>query len=356
MIVKNEEATIGACLSSVAKAVDEIVIVDTGSTDQTKAIVRAFTDKIIDFKWIDDFAAARNFAFSHATKDYIFWLDADDILKEEDCRKFIELKNGLDPSVDSVSMFYNYAFDEFGKPTFRFRRNRLVKRVNGFKWIGAIHEYLEVKGNIMNSDITVTHCRVHRKSDRNLKIFQNRLMRGEEFTPRDLYYYANELFDHRKYSQAVSYYDKFLETGKGWIEDEISSCSKLADCYSRLGNPQKEMESVFRSFQYDRPRPEFCCRLGFYFLNRNQYEAAIFWYQLATQIERSDDWGFYNPTCSTWLPHLQLCVCYDRLGKHELAYEHNEIARSYRPKDTSILKNKEYLEAVLNKSNDGNTE
>jgi len=350
MIVKNEEETIGNCLSSIAQAVDEIIIVDTGSTDQTESIVRGFTDKVYSFQWIDDFAAARNYAFRQATKDYILWLDADDILKKEDFDKFVELKATLDPTVDSVTMFYNYAFDEYGNPTSRFRRNRLVKRANQFKWIGAIHEYLEVRGTIVNSDITVTHCRIHHKSDRNLKIFQNRLLRGEEFTPRDLYYYANELFDHKKYAKAVQYYNKFLATGQGWVEDEISSCSKLADCYERLGDPEKSLESVFRSFRYDSPRAEFCCRLGYYFLNRKQYETAIFWYKLAAGQKTQDEhWGFTNPTCSTWLPHLQLCVCYDRLGKYETAYEHNEIARGYRPNDRSILQNKKYLESILNK-------
>jgi glycosyltransferase involved in cell wall biosynthesis len=350
MIVKNEQDTIGNCLSSIAKAVDEIVIVDTGSTDQTESIVRGYTDRVYRFKWIDDFAAARNFAFRHATKDYILWMDADDILKEEDCNKFINLKADLDPSIDSVTMFYNYAFDEFGNPISRFKRNRLVKRENQFKWFGAIHEYLEVRGNIVDSDITVTHCRIHNKSDRNLKIFQNRLMKGEEFTPRDLYYYANELFDHKKYNRAISYYNKFLATGKGWVEDEITTCSKLTDCYHSLGNPEMELESVFRSFQYDSPRSEFCCRLGYYFLNRKQYEPAVFWYKLATELIRPlHNWGFANPKFSTWLPHLQLCVCYDRLGQYETAYRHNELARSYRPNDSNVLQNKKYLEAVLNK-------
>ncbi|WP_337995214.1 glycosyltransferase family 2 protein [Paenibacillus qinlingensis] len=348
LIVKNEEKTLRSCLSSVAKAVDEIIIVDTGSTDQTKSIASSFTDRIYDFKWIDDFSAARNFAFRQATKDYILWLDADDILKEEDGNKLIALKADLASSVDSVTMFYNYAFDEFGTPTFRFKRNRLVKRENQFKWHGAIHEYLEVSGNIVDSDITVTHCRIHTKNDRNLKIFQNRLLRGETFTPRDLYYYANELKDHNKYPKAIIYYNKFLATGKGWVEDEISSCSNLADCYNELGNSKMELQSIFRSFQYNSPRAEFCCRLGYYFLNRKHYEPAIFWYKLATELQvPTHNWGFSNPKFSTWLPHLQLCVCYDHIGQHASAYKHNEIARGYRPDDRNIRHNKKYLESVL---------
>ena len=79
MIVKNEEDVIGRCLDSVSDLVDEINIVDTGSTDRTKEIVAKYTDRIFDFEWIDDFSAARNFSFQQATRQYILWLDADDI-------------------------------------------------------------------------------------------------------------------------------------------------------------------------------------------------------------------------------------------------------------------------------------
>ena len=120
-------------------------------------------------------------------------------------------------------------------------------------------------------------------------------MRGETFTPRDLYYYANELKDHNKFSKAIIYYNKFLATGKCWVEDEeISSCSKLADCYHQLGNSEMELQSVFRSFLYDSPRAEFCCRLGYYFLTRKQYEPAVFWYKSATELNTSaHNWGFF---------------------------------------------------------------
>jgi glycosyltransferase involved in cell wall biosynthesis len=80
MIVKNEERNLSHCLESVRGVFDEIIIVDTGSTDGTKAIAREFGAKVLDFPWIDDFSAARNVALTHATGDYAFWLDADDVI------------------------------------------------------------------------------------------------------------------------------------------------------------------------------------------------------------------------------------------------------------------------------------
>src|SRR5699024_4807164 len=141
MIVKNEEEVLEQCLDSISHLCDEIIIVDTGSSDKTKAIAEKFTNKIYDFQWIDDFSAARNFAFSKATKDYIFWLDADDILLNEDQLKLNALKKCLNTTIDSVSMNYILTFDEYDKPSFYFRRNRLIKRSKHFKWHGAVHEY-----------------------------------------------------------------------------------------------------------------------------------------------------------------------------------------------------------------------
>lgn len=79
--------------------------------------------------------------------DYIFWLDADDVLFLDDSQKLITLKETLDPAVDSVTMVYCLAQDEHGNMTSTNRRNRLVKRVNQFQWRGFVHEYFEVAGN-----------------------------------------------------------------------------------------------------------------------------------------------------------------------------------------------------------------
>lgn len=92
MIVKNEEPVLARCLDSVASMMDEIIIVDTGSTDRTKEIAAQYTSRIYDFTWCDDFSAARNYAFSLATMDYIYCPDADEYLDLENQRRFLRLK------------------------------------------------------------------------------------------------------------------------------------------------------------------------------------------------------------------------------------------------------------------------
>ena len=80
MIVKNEQSILKRCLDSYAGIYDELIIVDTGSTDNTKEIAAQYTDKVYNFAWCDDFAEARNFAFSKASCDYILSVDADEEL------------------------------------------------------------------------------------------------------------------------------------------------------------------------------------------------------------------------------------------------------------------------------------
>lgn len=352
MIVKNEEEVLEGCLNSVNPICDEIIIVDTGSTDRTKEIAAKFTDKIFDFKWIDDFSAARNFSFSKASMDYILWLDADDILKEKDLLEFKKLKKGLHEAIDGVAMKYDIDFDEDGEPTFSYRRNRLVKRSKQFKWIGPVHEYLEVSGSIIPADIAITHRKSEKKlqvnsSDRNLNIYEKRLKNGEEFTPRDLYYYANELKDHGQHQKATIYYQEFLSTKKGWVEDEIRACMNMAECYKQLGDFEKEMKALTSSMNYDIPRPEVSCRLGDIYKNMNQYKKAVIWYRLAIEVEIVNDFGFTQKAYSTWYPHLQLCVVYWQLGEIEKSIEHNNLAKKFKPNDPQVLYNEKFFNDYL---------
>lgn len=322
-IVRNEESTIGRCLETIANLVDEFIIVDTGSIDNTITVVNRFTPQIYTFKWSNDFAAARNYAFEQATMDYILWLDANDVTETADQAKLHKLKQTLDPNVDSVTMLYHLSKDEYGNVTFNMRSNRLVRRS---------------------------------RKRRNLKIYGHRLSKGEVLAPRDLYSYANELEHNKFYHQAMIYYENFLDGNKGQIEDNISACSKLANCYYALKDRQSALTSILRSLQYDRPQPEFCCHLGYHFYNEKNYEAAIFWYTTALQAKLTDGHLKYiYPTCTSWLSHLQLSVCYDRIGKYELACQHNEFALKYRPGDPNILKNLGYFQAKLKQVLKGTT-
>ncbi len=350
MIVKNEEEVLDRCLSCIKNVADEIVIVDTGSTDTTKNIARLYTQYVYDFAWVDDFAAARNHSFSKATMDYVMWLDADDVIDEANQARLTELLRNMNPATDMVMLKYNVAFDANDNPTVSYYRERIFKRSNNYQWIGEIHEVVAPQGNMVYEDIVICHRKLRPNDpERNLNIFRRMLSEGKTLDPRQHFYYARELSNNGYMLDAIKAFNDFLDAGNGWVENCISACADLAACYRRTGNEAMELNALFRSFKYDLPRAEICCDIGKYFLDRNQYTMAIYWYELAASKAYNDQsGGFHFPDCYGYIPNIQLCVCYDKLGDYAKASYYNDIAATFKPDNESILYNKKYFEGLLN--------
>lgn len=345
MIVKDEEDTLARALECASSIADEIIVVDTGSTDSTVEIAKSFTPHVYFFEWVNDFSAARNFSFSKASMDYCMWLDADDIILPHDIEKLLELKHSMSPYSDIVMLKYNTAFDEHGNPTFSYYRERLIKRDAGFKWGGFIHEAITPSGNIVYNDTAITHKKEKSgDSNRNLEMFETRLEDGYTLTPREQFYFGRELYYHEQYERAIQVFTLFVYEGKGWVENNIDACSCLSLCYRALDQQDEALRILFLSFLYDEPRAEICCDIGALFMEREQYQTAIFWYQLASRKKRDDrSGGFINPDCYDFIPYIQMCVCYDRLGNRDMAYAYNELASNIKPDNESVLYNKNYF-------------
>ena len=348
MIVKNEEDVLERCLNSVSDLVDEIVIVDTGSTDRTKEIAARFTDLIFDFPWRDDFAAARNESFAHASMDYCMWLDADDVLLEADQAAFLALKETLGPAISVVMAPYHTGFDESGRCTFSYYRERLIKNHAGMDWTGAVHEVISPVGQVFYADFAVTHRKTRPSDpDRNLRIYQAQLNAGEVLDPRQQFYYGRELYYHRRWEEALEVFEEFLAEGRGWIENNIDVCCHCAYCRERLNQPDAALAALLRTFFYDRPRAEVCCELGRWFFQRERHGQAAYWYALALTCPRDDRrGGFVSPDCYGYLPCIQLCVCYSRLGDQKRAEEFNELAAAYKPDDPAVAHNRAYFQTL----------
>ena len=162
MIVKNEEANLPACLASAADLVNEVIVVDTGSTDRTKEVARRFGARIFDFPWIDDFAAARNEALRHATGDWILWLDADDRIDEPNRQKLRALFAGLsDQNLAYALRCISFASSEAGSAT-EVEHVRLFRRHPQILWQGRIHEQIltaveRVGGRQVSANVAIHH-------------------------------------------------------------------------------------------------------------------------------------------------------------------------------------------------------
>lgn len=326
-------------LKSVSGIADEIIIVDTGSTDKTKSIARKFTKKVFDFEWCDNFALARNFAFSKGTKDFLMWLDADDIILESDRAKIIELKNTLSKDFSAVTMRYD------SNESFYAMRGRLFNRETNPQWHGEVHEYVPLVGSVLQrNDIAISHKPDSEKSStaRNLKIYEKVLARDGELDARGKYYYARELRDVGRLDDAIKYFNLFLDEGKGWVEDNIGACFALANCYAFLGDAEGFKKTLLKSFEYDAPRPEIACMLGYHYKDKKDFLTAANWFNTALSLPKSEN-GFVMKDYKVFIPALELAVCFDNLGQHEKANFYNEIAGKEKPQSPEYLFNKKYF-------------
>lgn len=171
---------------------------------------------------------------------------------------------------------------------------------------------------------------------------------GKTLNTRELFYYARELMEHHQYDKAIVYFEKFLIQKDGWKENKIEACLDLSYCYREMNNSHKALQILLYSFLFDNPRSEIMCQIGLIFMSLEQYEQAIYWYLKALENQRDENSGaFVQKSCYDFIPYIQLCVCYDRLGNHELAYQYNELAGKLKPNDPSYLFNQAYFSKIL---------
>ena len=225
-----------------------------------------------------------------------------------------------------------------------------------FKWAGAVHEAISPRGNVVYSDAAVLHKKLKAGDpDRNLRIFERLEREGIPFEARQKFYYARELYFHGKYDEAVGMFRRFFADDGKWSENCITACLDMSRCLMRLGRKQEAMESLFKSFLYDSPRAEICCEIGYIKFGEEKYREAAFWYETAAAVGAQvseQNGGFSSADCRGYIPYMQLCVCCDRLGEYQRAYEFNEKAGKIKPCDRNYLANKEYFSRLFGNKTD----
>lgn len=353
MIVRDEEPVLKRCLESASELVDEIVIVDTGSRDLTREIALSFTDKVYDFVWCDDFSAARNFAFSKASGDYLMWLDADDVIEGENVRLFRDIISKLDiDRPDVVMLPYNVAFDEGDRVLLSYERERIVRANAGFWFVGEIHEAIPPRGRIIHGKAAVSHRKIcENEPGRNLRIFEKLVASGQTLEPRMKYYYARELRSAGRLDDAAKYYALCAEDGSAWVENRISAYFELSGVLLELGRAEESESALLRVLSLGSPRADVCCELGRRFLERGDLSSAKFWYELAPRQFPQNLGGFVHSDYGGYIPFMQLCVIFDRLGDHAAAERFNDLAGQIR-QSPEVLYNKEYFRRLRGGSTD----
>ncbi|AEG60644.1 glycosyltransferase [Desulforamulus ruminis] len=263
MIVRNEEENIGRCLESVAGLVDEIIVVDTGSTDETPRIAREMGARVYSFTWKDHFGEARNVSLTYATGDWILFLDADEELARESRDRLVQYT-----AEEQVEGYFIKIINYIGKEgwvetcpdlVFRLFRNRPE-----YRFRGAIHEQMvdvileknpQAAYRIAN-DIKIFHYGYldrqideKDKKNRNLRIIQREL---EQQPENDLlrYHYGVELFRFERYDEAAAV---FIEVANG-IDPQTIFFPKLLRyitmAYASSGQPAKALEVIRQALRF----------------------------------------------------------------------------------------------------------
>lgn len=290
MIVKNEQDVLFACLNSLVKIADEFVIVDTGSTDDTKRIARNFTDKVYDFPWINDFAAARNFAFSKCTCDYIYSVDADEVLDELNQNKLLQLKQMMLSEIDIVQMKYVNAMPHRHSYESKVElRPKLFKRLRTFTWVDPINETVVLEPVIYDSDIEIKHMAVGDHSGRNLELLRTTFMSGKPFSAKLHNTYAKQLFTAGRSLDFLNAQEVFEETiaeSTRTVQEKKEAACVLARCY-RLSNDINNFFKICLRDMVATPCAEICIELGEYFFSQSDYNEAAIWFQNAAYETQS---------------------------------------------------------------------
>lgn len=337
MIVKNEEDVLARCLESVKTAVDEIVIVDTGSTDKTREIAPRYTDLVFDEPWQDDFSAARNAAFGKASGDYLLWLDADDVVLPCHLERLLKLKERLVNENADVAMC-RYESGVI------FWRERILRNCPSARWVGHVHECISPFGKLIRDDFTVTHLSSDKeRGTRNLHIYQ-KWRAKENFGSRDLFYYGRELYYNKLYTESIAVLEEMLR-GDGWYVNKIEACKILAGCYSAKGDGKATLGALFQSFCYGLPRGGICHAIARELQNENKLREAIYWYEAALACpDFSCEGDFDSPEERTLFPLLGLVCCHARLGNTQAALDCHARARALAPQHPSVVHNQTYFE------------
>lgn len=348
IICKNEEEKIVNLLSSIKDVVDEIIIVDTGSTDKTVLKALGYTNNVFHFEWINDFAKARNYSFEKATGDWIIWLDSDDIFLKKDIEKFNELKKELDSTnIDVYSLWYSYRHDKNGNCTYKFQRERLIRNGMGFHWDYPIHEALLTHGNKQNTDISVTHTNNHDNGHKYIDFFKKKIYDGYELRQRDMYYYGGELAIFGYQDEAQEIFERFFNMGEHNNQYEAKRAAEyLLDIYIDKKMYNSALETIFKYLKYGYPDPKIFYKMGMVYERLNKKEEAIFYYKVSTDMKNDfPDEGCVVNEYSNFIfsSSLQLVVILYSLNRIEESKKYHLISKELNPESETVKYNDQFF-------------
>lgn len=317
MIVKNEEKYLAQCLSSVKDIVDEIIIVDTGSTDQTIMIAESFGAKIFHYQWTNDFSKARNFSLSKASCDWILLLDGDEVLDSKSKDLFIQFIN--ESPLDGCHFkLYNYIDSDMMNHYGIHFAFRLLRNNGNYHFVGAIHEQItpiepmDCTSRFSSEDIIVHHygylnsqIKEKNKRSRNLPIILKQL-ESNPHEPFYLFNLANEYMALGKFKDALVYYGRALE----YITDFPVFLShifyRMINCAYKLKDYKEAVKLADEALTVYPLCTDYEYLKGLIYTDWHKYPLAITAFNKCLDMGPSPSSLSFLNDCGTYRPYISL--------------------------------------------------
>lgn len=334
LIVKNEEAVIGRCLSCAVQFADELIVVDTGSTDRTAEIAREYTDMVYFHPWKYSFAEARNYSYSKATGDYIMWLDADDVISDDNIARLNRLKKDTDESTDVIFTLYE-GYSETGITDY-ILRDRIIRRSLNARWEYDIHEAIPIRqewNRVFATDITITHKKEKvNEPRRNIAIFDKLLAEKRELT-------VFEKVNLCKEYSLNGYHDKacklFLETSPlmsgsenhyalTFVRNSFIHEKRYKECIEEIG----KNENTFQRTSLLVYTKALCWEML-----KDDHKAEKIYLEAMTIKDDPATLSIIQTGYNDYFPLLRLAGIAERRGDKEIAFEFIGRAGQAYPKD-----------------------
>lgn len=340
MIVKNEERHLPGCLASVRDLVDEIVVVDTGSSDRTIEIAESFGAKVYHFQWIDDFAAARNESLRHATGDWILYLDADERIAEAEHWK-------VRKAIGSGAAYGAYLLRIVGQigvgessQTKAHTYPRLFRNSPKIRFDGAVHE--QIASSLLRAGMTAGYCDavIHHlgyavgpeeekaKYERNLRLLEEQARRNPDhfFTRFNL---GRTYAGLKRYDEGLAELQRAVE-----LQDVGREAHLKANAYLVIGqlllNHKKDPEGAIaagrKALSYNPSLPAVRQLIGQAYFAKGDFQEAVVEFSEAVKLVQR---GYqHRELCDETLDHQD--DLYWRLGlSRSRAGQHREAIRCF---------------------------
>ncbi|AOR22919.1 glycosyltransferase [Clostridium taeniosporum] len=332
MIVKNEKFTLEKCLKKASKFVDEIIIVDTGSSDNTKEIALRYTDKVYDFKWCDDFSKARNFSIEKASNDWILVLDADEIIESFNIEEIKEFCINSYNKVGRIKCINEYE-DIYGTKKYIERVNRLFNKCY-FEYEGIIHEQIVMKNKSTYKTNEIDVCVKHigyskevvertNKIQRNIELLQKSI----KVNNKDSYLYyqlGKSYFMKKEYKNAIIQFEKAIQ----FIDDFYYEYAE--DLIESYGYSLINLNSFNKSLclydyeKYYSNSADFMFLLGIIEMNNGNFQKSAETFLKCTEFKEGKIEGV-----TTFLPLYNIGVIFECLGMVEQAIQYYSQCGDY---------------------------